>query len=119
RSERMVEHAGIGCDLVGLDACLLFRPGEKVATLEEEVAAVRRAGLPVSRLAKAPLDFFDTGPCIRYPQQGQFHPLKYIAGLARAIEYNRGQLFTGTHVDHVKGGKDAYVMAGGYTVSAQ
>ena len=119
RIEKIVEHEGIECDFQRLDAYLFLPPGEKVATLQEELAAVRRAGLPVSRLAKAPLDFFDTGPCIRYPQQGQFHPLKYIAGLARAIEYNRGQLFTGTHVDRVKGGKDAYVMAGGYTVSAQ
>src|SRR5207253_8808136 len=49
----------------------------------------------------------------------QFQPLNVIAGLALAINNNSGKLFTGTHVDRVKGGKDAYVMAGGYTVSAQ
>jgi glycine/D-amino acid oxidase-like deaminating enzyme/nitrite reductase/ring-hydroxylating ferredoxin subunit len=119
RIENIVEHEGIECDFQRLDAYLFLPPGETVATLQEELAAVRRAGLPVSRFTRAPLDCFDTGPCIRYPNQGQFHPLKYIVGLARAIEHNRGQIFTGTHVDRVQGGQDARVVAGPFTVSAQ
>jgi type IV secretory pathway TrbL component len=27
----------------------------------------------------------DTGPCLRFPDQGRFHPLKYLNGLAAAI----------------------------------
>jgi glycine/D-amino acid oxidase-like deaminating enzyme/nitrite reductase/ring-hydroxylating ferredoxin subunit len=118
RIEAIVKQERIDCDFQRLNAYLFLPPGEKVATLQEELAAVRRAGVPVSRLARAPLDFFDTGPCIRYPHQGQFHPLKYIAGLARAIERDGGQIFTGTHVTRVVGGKDARVTTERFTVSA-
>jgi glycine/D-amino acid oxidase-like deaminating enzyme/nitrite reductase/ring-hydroxylating ferredoxin subunit len=118
RIESIVHSEGIDCDFERLDGYLFLPPGEKVQTLEDELESVRRARVPVERLRRAPLDFFDTGPCIHYPNQGQFHPLKYIAGLARAIERNHGQLFTGTHVDTVEGGSDANVSVGSLTISA-
>jgi Rieske Fe-S protein len=52
---------------------------------------------------------FDTGPCLRFPRQGQFHPLRYLAGLAAAIEARRGQLFGATHAAHVEGGPPGHV----------
>ncbi|HWC75068.1 MAG TPA: FAD-dependent oxidoreductase [Gemmatimonadales bacterium] len=118
RIERIVERENIDCDFERLDGYLFLPPGEKIATLDDELAAARRAGVPVKRRKRAPLDCFDTGPCIHYPNQARFHPLKYLAALARAIERNHGQLFTGTHVDKIEGGKHASVAAGALTVSA-
>ena len=109
----------IDCDFERVDGFLFLPPGEKVKTLDEELDAARRAGAPVARLPRAPLDFFDTGPCIRFAHQAQFHPLKYLTGLARAIERRGGRLFGGTHVDCIEGGKNAYVAAGIYQVHAQ
>ena len=51
---------------------------------------------------------FDTGPCLRFPGQAQFHPLKYLAGLAQAIERRGGRLYV-AHADTIEGGKDAKV----------
>ena len=57
--------------------------------------------------------------CLRFPRQGQFHPLKYLAGLARAIHRMGGRIFTGTHAATMSGGAGARVeTAGGYTVEA-
>jgi nitrite reductase/ring-hydroxylating ferredoxin subunit len=53
---------------------------------------------------------FDTGPCLRFPRQAQFHPLKYLAGLARAIVRDGGQIFTQTHADTIEGGEPGRVM---------
>lgn len=66
---------------------------------------------------RAPLSF-DTGKCLRFPRQGQFHPLKYLAGLARALVRQGGRIFTGTHVTAMAGGDSARVEAdSGYTVN--
>ena len=88
--------------------------------LEDELAAAHRAGLTqVQRIGRAPLDSFDTGPCLQFPRQAQFHPLKYLTGLARAIARKGGKIFTGTHADEIEGGKDAHVTtASGYTIKA-
>jgi glycine/D-amino acid oxidase-like deaminating enzyme/nitrite reductase/ring-hydroxylating ferredoxin subunit len=73
----------------------------------------------VERLARAPLAPFDTGPCLRFPRQGQFHPLKYLAGLARAIGRDGGRIFTGTHAESIEGGTPTRVRArGGPVVTA-
>src|SRR5207237_607306 len=88
--------------------------------LDRELAAAHRAGLTaVERLPRAPLDFFDTGPCLRFPRQGQFHPLKYLAGLARAIHRGGGRIFSGAHAATVEGGARARVtVRGGRAVTA-
>ena len=52
------------------------------------------------RLGRAPLAF-DTGPCLRFPNQAQFHPLKYLAGMADAIERAGGRIYSGTHATSI------------------
>jgi glycine/D-amino acid oxidase-like deaminating enzyme/nitrite reductase/ring-hydroxylating ferredoxin subunit len=87
--------------------------------LDRELAAAHRAGLQnVVKIARAPLDF-DSGPCLRFPSQGQFHPLKYLAGLAEAIERSGSRIFTGTHATKIAGGENAAVTTAGGTVSAR
>src|SRR5262249_6296058 len=62
----------------------------------------------------------DTGPCLRFPRQAQFHPLKYLAGLAGAIQRDGGRIFTGTHAESIEGGKPGRVgTAAGPRVTAQ
>ena len=61
---------------------------------------------------------FDTGPCLRFPNQGQFHPLKYLAGLAKAIERDGGRLFTQTHADQIDGGAPAKLRSDSHIVTA-
>ena len=118
RIATIAETEHIDCDFERRDGYLFLPPGEKIATLESELAAVQRAGVAVERLPRVPFDFFDTGPCIHYPDQAQFHPLKYLAGLAGAIVRDRGRLFNGTHVDRIEGGKHPCVHAGVHTVRA-
>jgi glycine/D-amino acid oxidase-like deaminating enzyme len=71
---------------------------------QEEWQAAKRAGLQVRKLKKSPFDL-KFGPCLRFPQQAQFHPLKYLAGLARAIKRLDGRLFGGTEAKEIKVGK--------------
>lgn len=113
----IVKKENIECDFDRVDGYLFLTPGEKEETLDRELAAAHRAGLvDVEKMVYAPIKSFDTGPCLKFPNQGQFHPLKYLAALARAIKRDGGQLYTKTHADRVDGGVPAQVTAGIYNV---
>jgi glycine/D-amino acid oxidase-like deaminating enzyme/nitrite reductase/ring-hydroxylating ferredoxin subunit len=118
--EAIAQHEKIACDFARVNGFLFLSPGEKEEILDRELAAARRAGLrAVEKVGRAPLDSFDTGPCLRFPNQGQFHPLKYLADVARAIKRDGGRLFTNSHVDRIEGGENARVSVGKRFVSAK
>jgi glycine/D-amino acid oxidase-like deaminating enzyme/nitrite reductase/ring-hydroxylating ferredoxin subunit len=118
--ERIVKDEAIDCDFTQLDGYLWEPPGGDPANIDHELDATHRAGLTgVEKIARAPLPF-DTGPALRFPRQGQFHPLKYLRALAVAIERNGGSIFTKTHVCEVHGGDNPYVRTtSGHRVDAK
>ena len=118
--EEIVSTEQIACDFARLDGYLFVPPGDDVNVLDKELKAAHRAGLTeVERVERAPVDSFDTGPALRFPRQAQFHILKYLNGLARAIERDGGRIYTGTHADKIEGGTEARVrVTGGATVTA-
>src|SRR5438874_9572151 len=82
RIESVVGEEQIECEFERLDGYLFLHPQGTLKLLGDELEAAHRAGLTdVRRLERAPLEAFDTGPCLHFPRQGQFHPLKYLAGL--------------------------------------
>jgi glycine/D-amino acid oxidase-like deaminating enzyme len=100
--ELIVREEKIDCDFERLDGYLFLDPTDRIKSLKDELAATHRAGIGGTEIVdRAPIESFDTGPCLRFPDQGQFQPLKYLAGLARAIAQRGGQVYTGTHVQEV------------------
>jgi glycine/D-amino acid oxidase-like deaminating enzyme/nitrite reductase/ring-hydroxylating ferredoxin subunit len=107
--ESIVRKERIDCDFTRLDGYLFCAPEHGEDVINRELDAARRAGLhDVAKAGRAPLAF-DTGPCLRFPNQGQFHPLKYLSGVATAIERAGGRIFTGTHATTIEGGRNATV----------
>ncbi len=102
--ESIIAEEKIDCDFERLDGYLFFPDKDSKKKLSDEWQAARRAGLRVRKLHRSPFDL-KFGPCLRFPQQAQFHPLKYLAGLARAIKRLDGRLFGGTEAKEIKGGK--------------
>jgi glycine/D-amino acid oxidase-like deaminating enzyme/nitrite reductase/ring-hydroxylating ferredoxin subunit len=110
RVEAIVQAEKIDCEFERVDGYLFIPPNGRMKVLDDELPAAHRAGLTeVRRLERAPLQVFDTGPCLHFPRQGQFHPLKYLTGLARAIERDGSQIYTNTHADKIEGGDQASV----------
>jgi len=72
----------------------------------------------VTRVDDVPGNGFRSGPALRFPRQGRFHILKYLDGLARAIEAHGGRIFGGSRVEKIEGGSPAMVTAAGKTVAA-
>lgn len=120
RIEAIVAEEGIDCEFERLDGYLFVPPEESNEVLVRELQAAHRAGLPnVEQVERAPIAGFDSGRCLRFPRQAQFHPLKYLAGLKRAIERDGGRIFTGTHAGKITGGPSTRVETGnGFAVTA-
>ena len=106
RIESIAHEEGIDCDFRRVDGYLFLAPGQPADLLAEEREAAHRAGLEdVDFVARAPLSSFDTGRCLRFPRQAQFHPLRYVAGLAEAFRKKGGAIYTNTHASKIEGGK--------------
>jgi glycine/D-amino acid oxidase-like deaminating enzyme/nitrite reductase/ring-hydroxylating ferredoxin subunit len=106
RVEAIVKEEGIECEFERLDGYLFTPPDESLEQLKDELKATHRAGLKTELVERAPIKDFDTGKALRFPRQAQFHPLKYLAGLARAIRAGGGsKIHTGTHAAKIEGGE--------------
>ena len=112
--ERIVREEYIDCDFERVDGYLFEGPDQPADLLDRELAAARRAGLTETVMVdRAPLSSFNTGRALRFSHQAQFHPLKYLLALAKAIIRDGGHIFTGTHVTKVHGGEAAHVETEG------
>lgn len=108
----------IDCDFERLDGFLFLDPSDNKESLDKELAATNRAGINATEiLDKAPLQSFNTGHCIRFPNQAQFQSLKYLKGLCGAIIKNGAQIFTETHVQQIN--SDGIKIVDGYTIKAR
>jgi glycine/D-amino acid oxidase-like deaminating enzyme/nitrite reductase/ring-hydroxylating ferredoxin subunit len=118
--EHIATMQAIECDFERLDAFLFAPPQTDPSWLEEELQACRRYGVPAEKVDGAPLPGLKTGPALRFPRQAQFHPLKYLAGLTRAIQAAGGRLYSGARAQEFEGGPRTKVtIATGRTVSAR
>ena len=118
--ERIARDEGIECEFARVDAILFLARGDRESYLDEELAAGRRAGLEIEKLPRAPLSFFDTGPCLRIGRQGQFDMARYLGGLARAVVKHGGTIHCGSHVEGIEDGAPCTVkVRGGATVRAR
>lgn len=109
RIEATVACEAIDCDFERLDGFLVPGKGQDAEIILNEHGAARRAGLTgVDLLERAPLATFP-GPCLRFPRQAQFHPLRYLSGLVTAIRRNGGRIYGGTRVKSVEDGMPARV----------
>ena len=120
RIESISSLEDIDCDFERLDGYLFLGGGDDRKLLEEELDAAHRAGLAdVELIDRVPVGSFDSGPALRFPRQAQFHPLKYLNGLARAIVRDGGSLYSGTHAESIQDGEPATITTSeGHVITA-
>ena len=106
----IVSREKLDCNFEWVDGFLFGATPDAVDLLNDELAAAHRAGLTgVEKVARAPIESFDTGVALRFPRQAQFHPLQYLDGIARAIMRDGGRIFGQTHAQKIEGGAEARV----------
>ena len=86
RLSELVKKLKIDCDFYHVDGYLFFSPDDDADILEKEHDAASKAGIEVEIVTKAPIEDFNTGPCLRFPKQAQFHIIKYLDGVLQKAQ---------------------------------
>lgn len=117
--ERIVAAESIACDFRRVDG-YLFEAEDGEDDLEKELEAARNAGLTEVGFVDGP-PFADSygGRCLRFPNQGQFHVLKYLRSLIIAIQRAGGSLFPDTRVTEWEGGDRPAVVTSNGRITAE
>lgn len=96
RIEAICSEEGIEADFIRLPGYLVPASAEDQQELEREYDACRKLGVDVEWSEMSPVPIPAGTRSLKFPNQGRFHPLKYCAGLALAVQKRGGQLFGGT-----------------------
>lgn len=115
--EQVIVDEKIDCNFKRVDAYLFTHPSDKQESLYKEFAAAQKIGLEVKMLEQTPgLSADKKKKAVLFPQQGQFHSLKYLHGLAKAVLKKGGKIYTQTHADEIL---SSGVKANGYFIKAK
>lgn len=82
--QSLAEQYGIDCDIEPKPAYTYTRKEEYVSQIEKEVEVARKLGLPATLVRETALPF-SVLAAVKFDNQAQFHPTKYVAGLAQTI----------------------------------
>ena len=120
RIEQIQANESIDCDFRRLDGYLFPALGTDPSQLDSSLKSSRQVGMEVEACKGLPFDGLGDMRCLRYGRQGTFHPLKYLRGLARAIEQRNGRLHAHTCVREIeeKDGRVVVTTTAGHTVHA-
>jgi len=115
RIEHTVNTHNIDCHFSRVDGYLFPHQSDSVANLQKELDACQQAGLLVEMVRKVP-GISGVDQAIHFPQHAQFHILKYLNGLCKAILQAGGMIFCHTRATEIKEGE---VIANGHTIRAK
>jgi len=110
RIEDIQKSEKIDCDFRRLDGYLFQGNGLPSDIIDTELEAVREVGAAVHRLVGVPLRGCDERHVLRYPRQGIFHPLKYLAGVATAAQKLGVRVFSETPVEGLEEKNDSVTV---------
>lgn len=99
--ERTINEEKIECDFFRVDGYLFPHYNDTTESLEKEYEAAVELGVPVEWVEQVPYMSMQPLKALKFPAQGQFHPVKYMLGLAEAITVNGGKIYTGSHVSKI------------------
>ena len=120
RIEEICREEAIDCDFARIDGYFVPAEEKDVDYLQKELDAARAAGFADAEWVAAGPGFWGSGPALRFPRQGRFHPLKYLDGLVRSLERHGAALYPETPIVGLeeKDGRVNAVTGAGRTIRA-
>ena len=109
RIERLQRELGIACELERVPAYLYELDEKCVDELLEEAEACQRVGIACDFVPDVP-SFFPVAGALRFADQAQFHPRRYVLGLVHAFVEAGGTVFERTRVTGVEDGKPCRIV---------
>lgn len=121
RISQIVIDENIDCSFERKDAYLFMGTNGDREVLDVEMEAMQRVGFAdVEFVAAVPLPTAEARPCLRIPNQAQFHVLRYLRGVVKAVQRMGGKIFCDTHVNTIKDGNIAEALTdSGHTIRAR
>jgi glycine/D-amino acid oxidase-like deaminating enzyme/nitrite reductase/ring-hydroxylating ferredoxin subunit len=107
--EQIVREEKIECDFEKVNGFLFMGADDNEQTIQREQSTCHRLGLDVRVQDALPIKGFKPRPSLRFSDQAQIHPLKYIRKLAELLQKGGALIFTRTFVDQIEGGEKAFV----------
>lgn len=117
RVARFVRDLEIDCAFERRPAYAYTTAADKLETLQNEAECARRLGLPADFVDDVPFPAGVKG-AVRFTDQAQFHPCKYVEGLARFVDGDGCSVFEETRVEHVESGTPSRVETSRGTITA-
>jgi glycine/D-amino acid oxidase-like deaminating enzyme/nitrite reductase/ring-hydroxylating ferredoxin subunit len=117
--DRLVREESVDCDWERVAAYTYAADDSQVDAVREEADAAAEAGLDVSLVEDVPLPYA-TELAVRLSGQGQLDPVRYVRGLAAAVDGDGSRVFETTAVADVEDGSPCRVTAlDGATITAR
>jgi glycine/D-amino acid oxidase-like deaminating enzyme/nitrite reductase/ring-hydroxylating ferredoxin subunit len=104
----VVEALKADCDLRWKPNHTYAEDAADLPKVEREVQAAARAGLPVTFTTETDLPFPVAG-AVRLGDQAEFHPVKYLSALARAVDGDGSHVFERSRATAVEAGNPSHV----------
>ena len=116
---RLSEELGIDCDLRRKPAFAYTESDDERDTVRQEAEDALACGLPASYTEALDLPWPVAG-AVRFDDQAEFHPVKYLVPLAREVDGDGSAVFEGVRAVGVKDGEQPRVtMENGRTITAR
>lgn len=106
--EKIITQNQIDCDFERQNSCVYTTNQSEIEKIEEELQALKELEIEASKTEKTPLPF-EIVSGIKFKNQAQFNPIKYIDGLVKQIIDSKGKIFENTICYDVKRVGDSYI----------
>ncbi len=111
RLAAIVEEEGIDCDLERRPAATYAASDAELEQIEQEAGAASEAGLPVQMVESLDLPYPVAGALV-LADQVQLHPVRYVRGLAAAVQGDGSHVFENSRVLRVEEGSPCTAVTG-------
>lgn len=106
---QLIEEKNIDCDFSWQPAYVYTSSGKYVQKIENEVKAASSLGIKASFVKEIPLPI-SIKAAVRFDNQAQFHPRKYLLALAKEIPQSGSFIFENTKAVDIKRGNPFEVI---------
>ncbi|WP_044640639.1 FAD-dependent oxidoreductase [Risungbinella massiliensis] len=107
---RTAEDLSIQCDMETQDAYIYAYQKSSLSQMEKEIQAYWSLGIPGEYLDHLSIPVLGVEAAIKMPNQAQFNPLKYLAGLVKEVEKNGGKFYENTTASYIEDGDEPKVV---------
>ena len=118
RIAALISELRIDCDFRRTSAYTYTVSDEDLDSVKREAEAAARLGLPASFVSETPLPFAVRG-AVRFDNQAQFHPRKYLLALAERIPGEGSYIFEQTRAFDIDDAEPCTVQTSNGTIRAR